>query len=238
MTRRRARLVATATVLTVAVLLWLRACSIPEALGLATHPVKIVATGGTGASGIDFDFSGLVPGNTRSATIVLRNPTDRPEAVWLVFDNANGTWSAINRLGQLGRITIGDRVYDNLDNRSPAVTPGVPGAPGGGFLLGACASVPKVGANYLPHAIPLGTLQDAGVLRIAFTFEYRDCMTDGKGQPVFAPTIDGIEPVLGAGALTLSAMAFQDGVDPRSSRNGTGELQDLDLGAYAPYVYQ
>ena len=227
-----------ATVLTVAVILWLQACAIPRVLGLAPQKVEIIASGGSGAHALDFDFSGMLPGTTKTAAIDIRNPTDAPEAVWLVFDNDNGSWSAINRLGQLGRITVGDRTYDNLDNRYAAVTPGQAGSPTGGVLSGACAGVPVVGANYLPHAIPLGTIGGGAVIHFDFTFAYQTCMTSGDGAPAFASAGDATTSPLGAGPLSISTMAFQDGVDPRSVRNGSGQLTDLDLSGYQPYVNQ
>jgi hypothetical protein len=237
-THRRTRFVVAAVVLTVAVILWLRACAIPQVMGLADRNVQIIASGGTGTHGLDFDFAGMLPGTTRTAPIDIRNPTDGPEAVWLVFDNDNGTWSAINRLGQLGRITVGDRFYDNLDNRFSALTPGHAGSPTGGVLSGACAGVPVVGANYLPHAIPLGTIAGGGVIHVDFTFAYQTCMTNGDAAPVFASAADATSSALGAGPLAISTMAFEDGVDPRSVRNGLGQLRDLDLSAYRPYDHQ
>ena len=95
-----------------------------------------------------------------------------------------------------------------------------------------------VGANYLPHAIPLGTITGGGVIHFDFTFAYKTCMTNGDGAPAFASAVDATSPPLGAGPLSISTMAFQDGVDPRSVRNGSGQLTDLDLSGYRPYVYQ
>ena len=207
--------------------------------------VAITVNGGSGAGLLDFDFSGIMPGVTKTATVNLYNPTANPEAVWVVFNNANGIWSAVNDLGQYGKFTVGGYVYDNLNNKNtnaqPA-TPGVAGVPSGtDHMSGSCSTVYRVPINYLPRAIKIVTLASGASASFPMTFTYIACMTDHQGEALFNPA-EADAPIpshLGTGGLLFNVVAYQDGADPTSPFNGSAAITDLPLTpTFTPFDHQ
>ncbi|HEY7024272.1 MAG TPA: hypothetical protein VH371_04845 [Candidatus Limnocylindrales bacterium] len=202
--------------------------------------VTINANGGAGAGQLDFDFSGILPGQAKTATINIGNPTANSEDVWLVFSNDNGMWSAVNNLGQYGKFIVGGYTYDNLSNKYVPGTPGVAGTPTGGYMSGSCSTVPRVDANYLPHAIKVATLGSGASHSFNVTFQYIECMTDHQGEDIFnaAENDIGGTATITPGPLNFSVVAFQAGVDPTSPFNGVNAIVPLDLSGYGAYNHQ
>ena len=200
-----------------------------------------VSGGGGGAGGLSFDFTGLLPGVPKTATITVQNTTGNPEAVWLVFSNDNGMWSAVNNLGQYGKFTVGGYVYDNLNNKYTPATPGVLGTGVGTYMSGSCSTVERVGANYLPHAIKIASLASGVAHSFNITFEYNPCMTEHQLEAIFNPAEadwEGGSAVVAPGPLKFSIAGYQDGVDPTSPFNGLAAISTLDLSTYGPFDKQ
>jgi len=206
--------------------------------------VAITVNGGGGAGLLDFDFSGIMPGVTKTATVNLYNPTANPEAVWVVFNNTNGIWSAVNDLGQFGKFTVGGYIYDNLNNNSadaqPA-TPGVAGTSTGSYMSGSCSTVPRVPINYLPRAVKIVTLAAGASASFPMTFTYNACMIDHQGETLFNPA-EADPPIashVGTGGLLFNVVAFQDGADPTSPFNGSAAITNLPLNpTFTPFDHQ
>jgi hypothetical protein len=200
--------------------------------------VAISASGNTTSGNLAFDFSGILPGVAKTATITVTNTGSGPEDIYLAFDNSNNMWSAVNDLGQYGKFVINGNTYDNLNNKTGNATTGVAGSPISDSYINttdptnSCYMVPRVPVNYLPHVIFLGTLP-AGSAAWPFTisFQYIACMSDHKGQSLFnAATWDlgGTAPAAGT-PLLFKVAAFQPGISPTNTANGTGAIPNLVL---------
>jgi hypothetical protein len=200
--------------------------------------VTVTANGGSGAGQLDFDFSGILPGAAKTATINIGNPTSNTEDIWLVFNNDNSMWSAVNDLGQYGKFTVGGYVYDNLNNKFVPGTPGVAGTPTGGFMSGSCSTVPRVDANYLPHAIRVASLAGGASQSFNMTFQYNACMTDHQGEALFNAAENDTGASITPGPLHFAVVAFQQGVDPTSPFNGANAISALDLSAFGAFNHQ
>ena len=211
--------------------------------------IAITVSGGGGGGLLDFDFTGILPGQTKTANITVNNTTVNPESVWIVFDNTNGMWSAVNNLGQFGKFTVGGYIYDNLANRSVPPTPGVAGAPTGTFMsYPGCETVARVPQNYLPHAVRIATLAPATTagdsVTFPVTFTYNPCMTNHQGESIFNAAGNDIGGAGGSavaaapGPLKFNMVAFQDGVDPTSPFNGAAAISPLNLVSYNLSTYQ
>lgn len=212
-------------------------------IGGTNGTVALNVAGGVGPGGLEFDFTGLLPGQTKTAPISIGNPTGNSEDVWLVFDNSNGMWSVVNDLGQYGKFTVGGYIYDNLNNKNTNTlgpTPGQAGTPTGDFMSGSCSTVPRVPINYLPRAIKITILAGGGSATFPITFTYNPCMIDHQGDPIFNPgTADPPIPSLTTGgALKFNVVAFQGGVDPTSPFNGANALTPLNLAPFNPFTLQ
>jgi len=197
-----------------------------------------------GANFMAYDFTNLMPGETKTESITAYNNGPTAVDIWMVFDNANYMWSAVNVLGMYGKFTVGGNLYDNLSNRYPNTHPGV-SAPGSGTMSGSCSSVPRVDTNFLPHKIFLGTLAatdhaTGGPDEVTFpmSFQYIWCMSDHQGESVFnsatASEFNGTEGSwdghgLAPAPLYFSINAFQPGVDPANAGNGAGAIPNLVL---------
>ncbi len=204
-----------------------------------TVAISVTGSGSTSAGDpglVQFDFSGILPGAPgKTATVNVTNPTGNSEDVWLVFDNSNFMWSAVNDLGQFGMFQVGGYTYDNLSNKyAVGTTPGVAGtAISGSFMtFSSCTTVPRVQINYLPHAILIGTLAGGGSTSFPITFQYNACMTEHQGELLFNPAgADSPINTLAApgGPLKFNVVAFQGGVDPTSPFNGANAISALNL---------
>ncbi len=203
-----------------------------------TVQIAVTGSGATSAgdpSLVNFDFSGILPGVPTTATVHVSNPTSGAEDIWLVFDNSNFMWSAVNNLGQYGKFQIGGYVYDNLANGYQSLTPGVAGTPVNPpkFMGGDCSSIARVGANALPHAIFIGTLAGGTSTSFPMTFTYNACMTNHQGESIFnAAEADGtiaaaVAGAGGPGPLLFNVVAFQPGVDPTDPFNGSAAITPI-----------
>lgn len=216
-----------------------------------TVAISVAGSGATSAgdpANVAFDFSGILPGTPKTATITVTNPTTNPEAIWLVFDNSNSMWSAVNNLGQYGKFTVGSFVYDNLSNKYVAANPGVVGTPiPGSYMSGSCSTVQRIPVNYLPHAVNLGTLGAGATFNFSMSFTYNACMTNHQGEALFNPAENDILRAPGApdggsadiypitpGPLLFKVAAFQDGVDATSPFNGANAITPLNLSPFGP----
>ena len=213
----------------------------PGQVGGVNGNVALNVNGGVGPNQLNFDFSGILPGDTKTATINVGNPTGNAEDVWLVFSNTNGMWSAVNDLGQYGKFTVGGYIYDNLNNKNTNGQPATPGQAGtpisGQFMGGSCSTVQRVPINYLPHAIKIASLASGATITFDVSFQYNPCMTDHQGAALFNPaTADS--PIVASGALQFSVVGFQGGVDPTSPFNGANAITPLNLTAFSPFDHQ
>jgi len=82
--------------------------------------IKVTTSGGGGASGHDFTFANLLPGEPQTATIQFQNSGRNNQDVWLVFNNATAL-SALNNLGTYGEahVSNGHELFGskNLNDR-------------------------------------------------------------------------------------------------------------------------
>ena len=175
---------------------------------LALRPVAW----GNKSGSLQFDFRGMLPGDWKSATISATNVGAAPEDIYLVFTNANGTWSAVNDLGTYAEADINGVTYTNLNNRFPQNAPGPAGQ------LDACGD-PQGASHYLPHVNYLGTLNPGQKTTYTFKFRFTKCLSSSalQGMPLFA------------NALEYDVAAYQSGVSPGDPRNGAGMISDLPL---------
>ena len=67
--------------------------------------VKLDTSGGSGANGLDFTFTNLMPGVAQSATVNFQNKGTGHQDFYLVFPNATAL-SALNSLGSFGEVSI------------------------------------------------------------------------------------------------------------------------------------
>ena len=71
-----------------------------------TKPGAITGNLGTvvvTTSGQDINFANLMPGETQTQTVTVRNDGTGNEDIYLAFKNDNRAWSAVNDLGQYGK---------------------------------------------------------------------------------------------------------------------------------------
>lgn len=195
--------------------------------GAITGNLGTVAINVTGQT---INFANLLPGESQTATVHVTNTGTGNEDLYLAFDNTNRAWSAVNDLGQYGKFVINGKTYDNLNNAYAAPDPGVPGTPTGAFMSGACSTVPRVPANYLPHVIFLGTLAPTQAWSFNISFQFNPCMTggNGTGAPLWGAS-DNNFPTIPPAPLNFTVAAFQPGVNPNDPFNGGGQIAPLTL---------
>lgn len=210
----------------------------------ATQPGAISGNLGTVAvsiSGQSINFADLLPGQVQTQTVNVQNTGTGNEDMYLVFDNANLGWSAVNDLGQYGKFVINGKTYDNLSNKYNSTT-GVPGAPiAGSFMPGDCSTVNRVPVNYLPHVIFLGTWTPGQTASFDVAFNIIACKTDGNGGALWSTVANDFSPALtGNLPLNFKIAAFQPGVNPNDPFNGAGKIVPLTLpiANYAAGIYQ
>ena len=184
--------------------------------------VALKVNGSTG-NAPTIDWAGILPGDTMTTTVSVQNTGSGNEDVYLVFDNSNLGWSAVNALGAYGAFTIDGTIYDNLNNRYAWGTDSsgqvISTTPASG-----CYNVPRPAQiKFLPHYIKIASaLTTTASKSFDITFMLHPCTTGPN--------------VLGAGAfdsgnssLKFSVVAFQAGVDPTSQYNGANKITPLSL---------
>lgn len=177
-------------------------------------------------SGQNINFVNLMPGETQTQTVSVQNTGTGNEDIYIVFDNSNLAWSAVNDMGQYGKFVVNGNVYDNLNNRYAALTPGLPGTPTGA-MTGPCGT-PQIGVNYLPHVIKLGTLTSGQLWSFDVSFQFNPCLSSGQGATLWGAS-DKNFPTIAPAPLNFVIAAFQPGVDPTSNLNGAGKIAPLAL---------
>ena len=179
--------------------------------------VKVNVSGsGSGTDGLQINFANLMPGEFQSANIAVQNVGTGPEDIYLVFDNGNNEWSAMNTLGTYGEFIVNGNDYFNLNNHYPQGTVGP--------YTNACGDTVNSIA-YLPHVNGLGTLTVGQTATFVVKFRYSACISNDayQGQSAFA------------NPLKFAIVAEQPGVLPKAPHNGSGTIPDLPL---APGWYQ
>ena len=68
--------------------------------------VKVTTSGGSGGSGLNFDFCNMLPGQFQTSTVQYTNTGTGSEDIYLVFNNAQALHS-VNNLGSYGEAKIG-----------------------------------------------------------------------------------------------------------------------------------
>lgn len=68
--------------------------------------IKVSTAGGSGGSGLDFDFANMLPGDFQTSTVHYTNSGNNTEDVYLVFNQAAALHS-VNNLGSYGEAKIG-----------------------------------------------------------------------------------------------------------------------------------
>ena len=190
--------------------------------------VALKVNGSSGAAPT-ISWAGLLPGVTMTTTVSVQNTGTDNEDIYLVFDNSNGGWSAVNAMGAYGAFTVDGTIYDNLNNRYAWGTDST------GQVISAnpasgCYNVPRPAQiKFLPHYIKIASaLTTTASKAFDISFQLNPCTTGPN--------------ILGAGAfdsgystLNFSVVAFQAGVDPTSQYNGAGKIVPLTL-PYTPTV--
>ena len=93
--------------------------------------VKLDTSGGSGANGLDFTFTNLMPGVAQSATVNFQNKGTGHQDFYLVFPNLTAL-SALNSLGTYGEVHIAVNGVEkfasvNLNDGYPCGTAGLNG---------------------------------------------------------------------------------------------------------------
>ena len=184
-------------------------------------------------SGEAITFANLLPGEDQTSTVTVTNTGTGNEDIWLVFDNTNLAWSAVNNLGAYGIFTVNGVVYDTLSNQYAAGSgppPVISTDPESG-----CYLVPRPNIAYLPHAIKLGTWTPGQAASFNISFHFNACMT--------GPNVDGVSlwgaaasgsvtsgfPAIPPAPLNFKIAAFQPNVLPTDQMNGAGRIIRLVL---------
>jgi hypothetical protein len=204
----------------------------------STQPGAITGNLGTVAvniSGQSINFANLMPGTPQTQTVTVQNTGTGNEDLYLAFTNEGFVWSAVNTYGRYAKFVIAGKTYDNLNNNSTNGLPPTPGVPGTGPATGPCGT-PAVPINYLPHVVSLATLVPGQVWTFDITFEWSACLSSGQGATMFGESDTGT--AVTAGPLTFVVAAFQPGVDPLSTFNGTGKITPLTLTTRGTYTNQ
>jgi hypothetical protein len=202
-----------------------------------TKPGAITGDLGTvkvAISGEAITFANLLPGEDQTATVNVVNTGTGNEDMWLVFDNDNLAWSAVNNLGAYGIFTVNGVVYDNLSNQYAAGSgpaPVISTDPNSG-----CYNVPRPNIAYLPHAIKLGTWTPGQAATFNISFHFNACMTvpnvDGVslwGAAASGNDVNGYFPAISPAPLNFKIAAFQPNVLPTDQMNGAGKIAPLVL---------
>jgi hypothetical protein len=204
----------------------------------ATQPGSITGNVGTVAvaiSGQNINFADLLPGQVQTQTVNVENTGTGNEDMYLVFDNANYAWSAVNDLGQFGKFVISGTTYDNLNNKYAQ------GTPGSGNMSGACSTVPRNAIAYLPHVISLGTWTPGQTASFNVSFNFIACLTGNGPADLWSSVANDFSPALtGPLPLNFKIAAFQPGVNPTDPFNGAGRIAPLllPIANYAAGTYQ
>ena len=230
--RKFARTAAVATTLVASVALISTLVASTGAYFTDAKPGAITGDLGTvkvAISGEAITFANLLPGEDQTATVNVVNTGTGNEDMWLVFDNDNLAWSAVNNLGAYGIFTVNGVVYDNLSNQYAAGSgpaPVISTDPTSG-----CYNVPRPNIAYLPHAIKLGTWTPGQAATFNISFHFNACMT--------GPNVDGVSlwgaaastgfPAIPPAPLNFKIAAFQPNVLPTDQMNGAGKIAPLSL---------
>ena len=184
--------------------------------------VSVATSGGSGANSLDFTFTKMLPAEWKTAKITVTNTGTGPEDIWMVFDNANKSWSWLNSLGTYGEMTINGKNYNNLNNKYPQGTPS-PGYPPIAFV---------------PAQNKIGTLAPGltYTFEVKFRWTYKTKAAALQNGPAFwtgnpdNPVLDTSAP----GPLTYAIVATQPGITPDNQWNTTQfKLQNLPKDFYA-----
>lgn len=184
--------------------------------------VSVKTSGGSGNDSLDFTFTKMLPAEWKTAKITVTNTGTGPEDIWMVFDNANKSWSWLNSLGTYGEMTINGKNYNNLNNKYPQGTPGN-------------ATYPAIA--FVPAQNKIGTLQPGTSytfeVKFRWTYKLKDAKLNKTGTPAFGngnPDIESSAP----GPLTYAIVATQPGISPDNEWNTTQfKLQNLPDKYYA-----
>lgn len=175
------------------------------------------------------NFAHLMPGVPQTTSVNVQNTGSGNEDIYIVFDNGNGGWSAVNALGAYGIFTIDGTIYDNLNNRYAW------GTDSSGQVISinptsGCYLVPRPAQiKFLPHYIKVASgLTPTASHLFDITFAMHACTT--------GPNIDGAGAFdSGYGTLNFSVVAFEAGIAPTDPYNGAGKIVPLTL-PYSPPV--
>ena len=190
--------------------------------------VALKVNGSTG-NAPTINWSDIMPGVTSTTTVSVQNTGTDNEDVYLVFDNSNGGWSAVNALGAYGAFTIDGTIYDNLNNRYAW------GTDSSGQVISTnpasgCYNVPRPAQiKFLPHYIKVASaLTTTASKSFDISFTLNPCTTspNSAGSGAFDS---------GNSLLNFSVVAFQAGVSPTDPYNGGGKIVPLVL-PYTPSV--
>jgi hypothetical protein len=165
---------------------------------------------GTGPENMQFNFTGMLPGQWKTATMTTTNTGSDTEDIYMVFTNANDVWSQVNTLGTYGEANVNGTDFNNLNNHYPQGTAGP--------YTNACGDTVS-GISYLPHVNYLGTLNAGQSANYTFQFRYSACISNNayQNQPAFS------------NPLEFDIAAFQSGVSPDDPHNGAGAVSPLTL---------
>lgn len=190
--------------------------------------VALKVDGSTG-NAPTINWSDIMPGVTKTTTVSVQNTGTNNEDVYLVFDNKNGGWSAVNAMGAYGAFTIDGTIYDNLNNKFPWGTDSsgqvISSNPASG-----CYNVPRPAQiKFLPHYIEVASaLTTTASKSFDISFTLNPCTT--------GPNVAGAGAFdSGYSTLNFSVVAFQAGVSPTDPYNGGGKIVPLTL-PYTPTV--
>jgi hypothetical protein len=198
----------------------------------ATQPGSVSGNIGSvnvGVSGAAINFANLLPGVVQTQTVNFQNTGTGNEDIWIVFDNSNLAWSAVNDLGQYGKFVVAGNTYDNLNNAYAQGTPGsgFMGSPSG---TGPCGTVARNAIAYLPHMINLGTYAPAQAGAFNVSFNFIACLSGNGPADLWSSVANDFSPALtGNLPLNFKIAAFQAGVSPSDPFNGAGAVPLLTL---------
>ncbi len=115
--------------------------------------VRVDTSGGTGADGLNFAFTNLMPGESQTARASYTNTGSARQDIWVVFPNADAL-QALNDLGSYGQLKISSNTAgtvfhsENLFDGAECYTPAPDGRPDACPL----GEAYKVASNLAPGA--------------------------------------------------------------------------------------
>jgi hypothetical protein len=172
--------------------------------------VKIVTWGGSGADGLNLNFTNLMPGEPQHVTMNYTSQGTGPQDLYLTFPDV-AALHALNNMGSFGEVTISDsstgQVFHstNLNDNRPDAS-------------GTCGAFSESGCWPLPAQLMVrSNLAPGASGSVTFTFSYPAKKQGGQGlnwNPYPSPGAVDSDSLTSGSGLPFRMVATQAGQTP------------------------